>query len=396
MTANLKLKRLLEHCVKNDFIYPKECLMDYNSTAFTSFNFGPLGTILRQNIIKQWWKSVCVSQDNVFPVENTLIDTLTMKKKRKNSQQKQISLDTLQHYSSVYNMVQGQLPFGIATVKTDFGTDVTQKETNKVLYNSPQYASMLLYYFVHPRNEKISFDFWKRHRIQWWKSFADNPSNFTMGQVRKEEDYTQLDILYSFPWGDDTIETLRNYNEGFQPGAKMTKTVKKKRSRKLAGVEEDPNATIATIPHMFETNAVLERAVLAYLLDACNDTNGKRISKRRKNDETLLLNLHRKLAPYTVALSTPERPNQHIQEVTRQLVQELRKAEISVLSTHDPRPIEEQYERYSGMGIPLCLTLHEGTLDNGLLYMRHRNTKIKEEIHVTKVCEYLLKFLAAD
>ncbi|CAG5114885.1 unnamed protein product, partial [Candidula unifasciata] len=43
-----------------------------NDKSFFLADYGPPGTLLRRNVLKQWWKVMVLQQSNVFPVESSV------------------------------------------------------------------------------------------------------------------------------------------------------------------------------------------------------------------------------------------------------------------------------------------------------------------------------------
>lgn len=139
------------------------------------------------------------------------------------------------------------------------------------------------------------------------------------------------------------------------------------------------------LPHQIECRAVLERGLLTYLLDAYHK---KLIGKETYRT---VVQFHARLAPYKVALvCNGTKATTHVREVADHLVQELRRAGLTVLDLHDTTsPMETQYTMFDEIGVPWTAVLNDTTIKNGLVLLRSRDTTIKEKISLLSLKDKL-------
>lgn len=116
----------------------------------------------------------------------------------------------------------------------------------------------MLAWFSSPRTAGQWLDYWLRQRLQWWRKFAVGPCNFSSSDFQDEEGRRGFKLHYSFPWGTETIETLKNLGD-----TELLELYPGERS-KLLGRDGRKNV----IPHVLSMNGNLDRGVLAYLFDS--------------------------------------------------------------------------------------------------------------------------------
>ncbi|XP_069916569.1 DNA polymerase subunit gamma-2 isoform X4 [Oryctolagus cuniculus] len=123
------------------------------------------------------------------------------------------------------------------------------------------------------------------------------------------------------------------------------------------------------VPCVLSVSGDLDRGVLAYLHDSFQLT---------ENSFTRRKHLHRK--------------------VCQGLFKELLESGISVwpgyLETVQSS-LEQLYSKYDEMGILFTVLLTESTLENGLVHLRSRDTTMREMMHVSKLKDFLIKYISS-
>ncbi|KAM5213404.1 DNA polymerase subunit gamma-2 isoform 2-T2 [Hipposideros larvatus] len=300
--------------------------------------FGPLGIELRKNLAAQWWSSVVVFREQqVFPV------------------------DALHHEPGP--SLPGDSAFRIGE----------KTEASLVWFTSARTASQWL-------------DFWLRHRLLWWRKFAVSPSNFSSSDCQDEEGRKGNKLYYNFPWGKEPIETLWNLEDRellhMYPG----------NVSQLHGRDGRKNV----VPSVLSINGDLDLGMLAYLYDSFQLTENS--FTRKKNLHRKVLKLHPCLAPIKVALDMGRGPTVELRQVCQGLFNELLENGISVwpgyLETAQSS-LEQLYSKYDEMSILFTVMITEATLENGLIHLRSRDTTMKEVMHISKVKDFLTKYISS-
>ncbi|XP_058708703.1 DNA polymerase subunit gamma-2, mitochondrial isoform X3 [Poecile atricapillus] len=277
--------------------------------------FGPLGAALRANLAAQWWDSALPMREQVFPVDAPLhgppgapgdaqglrlLHPETLREALQGCGQnpggpaleevlgatgvlrESLLPGALAQYVSCLELVNRRLPCGLAQIGVCFHSvpesehSVPENEQhNKNLTRIGERTTSLLAWFSSPRTAGQWLDYWLRQRLQWWRKFAVGPSNFSSSDFQDEEGRRGFKLQYNFPWGIETIETLKNLGDTellqLYPGEKL----------KLLGRDGRKNV----IPHVLSVNGNLDRGVLAYLFDSLqlveNPLTAKQNSQRK-------------------------------------------------------------------------------------------------------------------
>lgn len=175
-----------------------------------------------------------------------------------------------------------------------------------------------------------------------------------------------------------TIETVSNY--GTEPLQLLSEELKQNCQGK------DGRRTV--YPCIIEAVTSLEAVILTFILDAMKEKATKDGASK------LVLSLHANLAPYKVSIVNCG-PSSSMKDIINFLTRELRNTGITVLHLPDSSsmPLEQQLIRYDEMGIPYCIVLNEGTLKNGIIGLRNRDTTLREQLHISQVSQILQRYV---
>ncbi|NXG49673.1 DPOG2 polymerase, partial [Psilopogon haemacephalus] len=377
--------------------------------------FGPLGVGLRANLQAQWWDSALAFREQVLAIDAPLYSPLaagspptgqslwllhseTLREAlrggpsgeevlgRSGMLRESLLPGALAQYVSCLELVNKRLPCGLAQIGVCFHSIPESEQDNKNLRRIGERTTSLLTWFSSPRTAGQWLDYWLRQRLQWWRKFAVGPSNFSSSDFQDEEGRRGFNLLYTFPWGTETIETLKNLGDTellqMYPGD----------SSKLLGRDGRKNV----IPHVLSVSGNLDRGVLAYLFDSLqlaeNPLTKKKTSQRK------VLKLHPCLAPIKVALDVGKGPTTELRQVCQGLFNELSENRISVwpgyLDTVQVS-LEQLYTKYDEMSILFMVLITDATLENGVVQLRSRDTTMKEMMHISRLKDFLTKYVTS-
>ncbi|XP_075297128.1 DNA polymerase subunit gamma-2 isoform X5 [Opisthocomus hoazin] len=394
-------EELLELCWRRHFLRcgaePRPALSWRAYLSGCHPGFGPLGAALRGNLTAQWWDSALAFREQVFAVDAPLhgppaagappagqglrllrSETLrqALRGGGRGPEPGGASLEevlgtagvlresllpgALAQYDSCLELVNKRLPCGLAQIGVCFHSIPESEPHNKCLRRIGERTTSLLAWFSSPRTAGQWLDYWLRQRLQWWRKFAVGPSNFTSSDFQDEEGRRGFNLHYSFPWGKETIETLKNLGDTellqMYPGD----------SSKLLGRDGRKNV----IPHVLSVSGNLDRGALAYLFDSL---------QLAENPLTKKKNSQRK--------------------VCQGLFNELSENRISVwpgyLETVQVS-LEQLYTKYDEMSVLFTVLITDGTLENGVVQLRSRDTTMKEMMHISRLKDFLTKLWIKD
>ncbi|KFP75504.1 hypothetical protein N311_12897, partial [Apaloderma vittatum] len=292
----------------------------------------------------------------------------------------------LAQYVSCLELMNKRLPCGLAQIGVCFHSVAESEQHNKNVRRIGERTTSLLAWFSSPRTSGQWLDYWLRQRLQWWRKFAVGPSNFSSSDFQDEEGRRGFKLHYNFPWGTETIETLKNLGDTellqMHPGD----------SSKLLARDGRKNV----IPHVLSVSGNLDRGVLAYLFDSLQLAENP-IAKR-KNSQRKVLKLHPCLAPLKVALDVGKGPTTELRQVCQGLFNELSENRISVwpgyLETVQVS-LEQLYTKYDEMSVLFMVLITDATLESGVVQLRSRDTTMKEMMHISRLKDFLTKYVTS-
>ncbi|XP_063240426.1 DNA polymerase subunit gamma-2, mitochondrial [Bacillus rossius redtenbacheri] len=307
---------------------------------------GPAGELLRHNVLCEWLlSSVVTPEENVFLCRADPTDAL-------------FSSELKERHAHVRDLSGGQLPYGIAETRERSGLSLATPGAESL--DPSRGLELRLCVFAAHADSAQRFHHWQRLRKMWWRKFSASPGRFSLTDVRGSEGDRSVHIRAEFPWGDHVLETV---------------TLRTRLPDHASLEARDGRRKL--LPHAVECVTLAERAVLALLCDAYHEGDGR---------ETL--RLHRKLAPYKVALAAaPGGEGEELGRLAAYLARLLRQAGVSVLVLPDcaSKSLESQFARNDALGVPYTAVLNAATLRTGVLGLRGRDTTLKEQVHVSEL-----------
>ncbi|XP_030317474.1 DNA polymerase subunit gamma-2, mitochondrial isoform X2 [Calypte anna] len=413
-------EELLEVCWRRHFLRggaePRPALPWRAYLSGCHPGFGPLGVALRRNLAAQWWDWVLAFREQVLEVEAPLHGPSALGAPWAGSGLRLVHTEALREalqgrvcggpalqevlgsagvlresllpgalaqYLSCLELVNKRLPCGLAQVGVCFDSVPESEPRNKNLTRIGERTSSLLTWFSSPRTAGQWLDYWLRQRLQWWRKFAVAPSNFSSSDFQDEEGRRGFNLHYTFPWGTETIETLKNLGDTellqMYPGD----------SSKLLGRDGRKNI----IPHVLSVSGNLDRGALAYLFDSLQ--LAEHPLTKKKNAQRKVLKIHPCLAPLKVALDVGKGPTAELRQVCQGLFNELSENRISVwpgyLETMQVS-LEQLYTKYDEMSVLFMVLITDATLENGVVQLRSRDTTMKEMMHISRLKDFLMNF----
>ncbi|XP_058633963.1 DNA polymerase subunit gamma-2, mitochondrial isoform X2 [Onychostoma macrolepis] len=251
--------------------------------------YGPLGTGLKKNIIEQWTSAIrsrayvfgittsvqsrmCEESVRIVNVE-TLQEILNQESlTEKEASQKiqtlmkdSVSIRTsllkgaLQQYIQALELVNRTLPFGLSEIGLCHHSDSQHRHSSGCSFEVTESS---LVWFCSPRTSSQWMDYWAHQRLQWWRKFALGPSDFSMCNVMDEElkegTSRGIKVLYKFPWGSETLETVWSLGD----------TLLLKTHQGACTKLQCRDGRKSVVPHVISVSANVDRGMLAYLFNS--------------------------------------------------------------------------------------------------------------------------------
>jgi len=289
------------------------------------------------------------------------------------------------NYGNIKSSMHPRLPFGIGQIGKAFRNEITP---GHFTYRMREFEQMEQQYFVHPDDADTYFDYWKKKRLAWYVDLGIKKEHLRLRPHAKDElaHYARAaeDIEYQFPFGWHEIEGI--HNRGDWDLSRHSKFS----GEDLSEIDEKTGKRF--YPYIIETSAGADRAALAFLVDAYEEVAGGRTTTTKSVKEMeVVLRLHKKLAPYKVAV-LPLSKKEPLVKLAREVYGQLRR--VGFMCDYDEtQSIGKRYRRQDEIGTPYCITVDFESLENppagGDVTVRDRDTMGQERIAIAKLSDFL-------
>ncbi|MBI2626000.1 MAG: glycine--tRNA ligase [Candidatus Nealsonbacteria bacterium] len=426
------MQKIVSLAKRRGFIFPNSEI--YGGFG-SSYDFGPLGAEMKNNIKNAWRREMLQSQDNIVGLDSAIImnpkiwqasghlsagfsDELVECKKchhrfRKDflerdkcpecggelTDSKKFNLmmktfvgsledeaamtflraETCQgiyvNFDNIVNSMRLKLPFGVAQIGKSFRNEITPKD---FIYRTREFEQMEMQWFCEPKSADEYFEYWKEQRMKWYLNLGVKKDNLRFREVAKEElaHYAKraADIEYKFPFGWKEIEGIHNRGDWDLSN-----------HSKCSGKELKYEGYY---PYIIETSGGADRGFLAFLIDAYEEVKGGRTETTEAVKEVeVMLKLHRSLAPVKVAILPLLKNKPELVKKAKE-VYELLKPHF-ICQYDEAGSIGRRYRRQDETGTLFCLTVDFDSLENNDLTIRDRDSMKQERVKIENLVDIL-------
>ncbi len=265
-----------------------------------------------------------------------------------------------------------KLPFGIAQIGKSFRNEITP---GQFVFRTREFEQMEMEFFCRPEESTEWYQYWQDQRYSWYLDMGMDPGHLRIRPHEEDElsHYSSgtVDVEYLFPWGWDELEGIANRAD-----------YDLKQHSEHSGQDLryfDPETNERFFPHVIEPAAGTTRTTFALLIDA--------YAEEIVNDEQrTVLKLHRRLAPYKVAV-LPLSKKAELIEPAEKIAAELRRKWMIELDL--TQSIGRRYRRQDEIGTPYCVTVDFESLDDGAVTVRDRDTMTQDRVSMDSLIGYL-------
>lgn len=406
----------------------------YGGLAGT-WDYGPLGVTLKNNIRNIWWKRFVDNRDDIFGMDASILmnqkvwqatghaqgfsdplveckkcqqrfraDTLVDKIKCPDcggglGAEKQFNMmfetnvgatrdenslsylrpETAQgmfvNFKNILDSQHPKLPFGMAQVGKAFRNEIAPRD---FLFRAREFEQMEIEYFVNPNNWEDSFRNFVSEMHAFIKEVGLDDSKVHENEIAEADRafYSKrtIDFEYDFPFGRKELYGL----------AYRTDYDLKKHSdfSKVDLSYYDEENKERFIPHCIEPSFGLDRTVLAVLCDAYRED--------KMGDETRsYLKFSPSVAPYKVAVFPLLRNKPELIKKAEEIFRMI-KSVIPGATFDDNGNIGKRYRRQDEIGTPYCVTIDFETIEHGNgVTVRDRDSGKQERVSETDILNYL-------
>lgn len=427
MQQNDLMDKIVSLCKRRGFVFPGSEI--YGGLA-NSWDYGPLGVELKNNIKKLWWDKFVRGRDDIVGIDTALLmnpkvweasghvatfeDPLVECKKchsryRANqvpskcekcggmdfTRAKQFNLmfkthvgpvendeslayfrpETAQamfvNFKNIVETSRKDLPFGIAQIGRALRNEITP---GHFIFRTREFEQMEIEYFIWEEQWQEYFEKWKAQMWAWiTEDLRLKESHVHELEVpdgeRAHYSKRTIDFEYDFPFKRSEL-----YGLAYRADFDLKNHFKEAPYR-------DEETGKSFWPHVVEPTWGVDRTFLAVLCEHFDDSDKTRV----------VLHLPPKLAPYKVAVFPLLANKPQLVEKARSIYQDLQK-NFSV-AWDDRGNVGKRYYSQDEIGTPFCITVDFQSLEDGAVTVRNRDTKQQPRIAIADLASYLHKQL---
>jgi len=271
-----------------------------------------------------------------------------------------------------------KLPFGLAQIGKSFRNEITP---GNFTFRTREFEQMEIEYFINPADADAALEEWIQARFNWYLALGMKSENLRKRQHGRDElahyAHACMDVEYNFPFGWSELEGVANRSDfdlkqHAQHSGKDLQYFDDLKKEKF-------------YPYIIEPSGGVDRAVLAFLIDAYHE-------EKVKEDTRVVLKLNKDLAPTKVAILPLLRNRPEIVELAKKISFDLKKSFSAIYD--DTGSIGKLYRRQDEVGTLYCVTIDVQTLEDKQVTVRSRDTMLQTRISTDQLKNYLINQLS--
>ena len=425
------MEKIVALCKRRGYIYPGSEI--YNGLTGT-WDYGPLGTLLKNNLKNLWWKEMVQLRDDVVGIDaaimmnpkaweasghveaftDPLIECKVCHERFREDKEDEIKAHEKTHkekvewttpqkfnllvkaylgiiegkeqeiylrgeitngaqvnFKNIVDSTRVKIPFGIAQIGKAFRNEITP---GNFTFRSREFEQMELQFYIKP--DDIEGDKWfeyrKQNRMDFYVSLGIKKENlrFREHEAKEKAHYAKKAVDIEYNAPFGWSEFMGIHNRG---------DFDLRRHSEYSGLDlsyKDQSANESFIPWDIETSAGVDRSLLFLLIDAYQEDGERKVLK-----------LHPKLAPYKVAVFPLLANKEELAKQARGIYEALR--QDMMVAWDDRGNIGKRYFAQDEAGTPFCITVDFQTLEDKTVTVRDRDTAKQERIGIDRLQEYL-------
>ncbi|OGD24819.1 glycine--tRNA ligase [Candidatus Azambacteria bacterium RIFCSPHIGHO2_01_FULL_40_24] len=424
------MEKIVSLCKRRGFIFPGSEI--YGGLA-NSWDYGPLGVELKNNIKQLWWKKFVQERDDMVGIDAALImnpkvweasghlknfsdaliecknchhrfrtDSLTIDggryvctdcNGRDFTEAKSFNLmfktflglsedaanivyfrpETAQgmfvDFKNVLNTSRKQIPFGIAQMGKAFRNEITP---GNFIFRTREFEQMEIEYFISEADWEKHFEYWRKQMIDWIKGLGIDVKKIHEREVPESDraHYSKKTVDFDYEFPFGTNEL---YGLAYRTDFDL------KNHEKFSGQNlkyKNPETNEEFWPHVIEPTWGVDRSVLAVLVEHYAEDNDR-----------VLLKLPPILAPYKAAVFPLLANKPELIKLARKIYDNLRPQFMTAWD--DRGNIGKRYYSQDELGTPFCVTVDFNSLEDKKVTVRDRDTMKQERIAIKGLEDYL-------
>ena len=426
------MERVVNLAKRRGLVFPSS---DIYGGFRSTWDYGPLGVLLKRNVKEAWWRSMVQLRDDVVGLDaailmapkvweasghiatftDPLVDCRNCKERFRADQLPESgacpncgSKDTFTearnfnlmfkthvgplesdtsiaylrpetaqgifvNFKNVQTTTRKKPPFGIAQVGKSFRNEITP---GNFVFRTREFEQMEMEYFVPPDQAPKWFDYWVAERHRWYLDLGIPEDKIRIRPHDPEElsHYSAgtSDVEFAYPWGWGELEGIANRTDyDLTQHAKFS-------GEDLSYFDQENDERY--MPYVIEPAAGADRATLAFLLAAYDEDEAP--TGEGKVEKRTVLRLDPRLAPIKVAV-LPLSKKDTLLPLTDEVAKALRPH--FMIDVDVAGAIGRRYRRQDEVGTPLCVTIDFDTIDDRAVTVRDRDSMAQERIPLDRL-----------
>jgi glycyl-tRNA synthetase len=283
------------------------------------------------------------------------------------------------NFKNVVESFRCRPPFGIAQIGRCFRNEIT---SGNYIFRSREFEIAEIEYFVKPAEDENWFDYWLNEWEKFYLDLGIKKENLRRYEHPKDKlaHYSKrtVDIEYHFPFGWGELAGVANRTD-----------YDLSRHRDYSGVDlslYDEETKKKYLPYVIEPTLGIDRALIAFLIEAYEEIEGGRTTTTEKTKEKeVVLHLNKHLAPIKIAIF-PLVKKEALCLLAKRIATDLR--HYWLVQYDETGSIGRRYRRQDEIGTPYCLTVDFESLDDKKVTVRDRDTMKQERISIDELISY--------
>jgi glycyl-tRNA synthetase len=430
------MERVVNLAKRRGLVFPSS---DIYGGFRSTWDYGPLGVLLKRNVKDAWWRSMVQLRDDVVGLDaailmapkvweasghvatftDPLVDCRNCKERFRADQLPEsgacpncgsketftearnfnlmfkthvgpveddasvayLRPETAQgifvNFKNVQTTTRKKPPFGIAQIGKTFRNEITP---GNFVFRTREFEQMELEYFVPPDQAPKWFEYWVAERHRWYLDLGI-PEDKVRIRPHDSEELSHYsagtsDLEFAFPWGWGELEGIANRTDyDLTQHAKFS-------GEDLSYFDQENDERY--VPYVIEPSAGADRSTLAFLLAAYDEDEAP--TGEGKVEKRTVLRLDPRLAPIKVAV-LPLSKKDTLLPLTDEVAKALRPH--FMIDVDLAGAIGRRYRRQDEIGTPLCVTIDFDTIDDRAVTVRDRDSMAQERIPVDRLVDEL-------
>ena len=432
------MEKLVSLSKRRGFVYQGSEI--YGGLAGT-YDYGPLGVALKNNIKNLWWKMFVDGRDDMYGMDaailmnarvwettghvagfsDPLVECTKCKKRFRADQledkakcpacgaplgaERQFNMmlktqigamedssavsylrpETAQgmfvNFKNVVDSLHPTLPFGLGQIGKAFRNEITPRD---FIFRLRELEQMEIEYFVEPKDWEKSFEEWRVAMGNWIDLVGIDRAHVYETEIGEADRsfYSKrtIDFEFDYPFGQKELYGLA-YRTDYDLSAHA-------KASKVDLSYFDEEAGKRFVPHCIEPSFGVDRTILAILLSAyTEDVQG--------DSPRAFLKLHPRVAPIKAAVSPLLKNKPELVAKAREIYDALKK-EIPQIMWDDNGNIGKRYRRQDEIGTPFCIVVDFDTLGEkpelkDTVTVRDRDTGTQTRLAVSELIPFIKK-----